>query len=172
MLGPCCWPLIQLRDLNDIITLERVLLASWCYLEYTKMGERKCTHVHTHTNTHTHTHTGSSYAEKYEQWKNHLPLRCPSPGVGWGSGWGPSSRVEGRKKKIWFYFFSWLYSSAKSLPCRGQKAWDSVLRGANYKAACPFPGSRKWDHSPHLATRTRGHPSAVFHSSLPQSFEG
>ena len=135
-------------------------------------GKKMHSCAHTHKYTHTHTHTGSSYAEKYEQWKNHLPLRCPSPGVGWGSGWGPSSRVEGRKKKIWFYFFSWLYSSAKSLPCRGQKAWDSVLRGANYKAACPFPGSRKWDHSPHLATRTRGHPSAVFHSSLPQSFEG
>ena len=135
-----------------------------------KKGGKKM-HSRAHTQIHTHTHRFKLCRKIWTVGKSFAP-QMPFPWCGVGVGVGAKQQSRGRKKEIRFYFFSWLYSSAKSLPCRGQKAWDSVLRGANYKAACPFPGSRKWDHSPHLATRTRGHPSAVFQSSLPQSFEG
>ena len=135
-----------------------------------KMHSRAHAHARARTHAHTHTHTlRFKLCRKIWTTGKSFSPQVPFP---WGEGGGDKQQSRGRKKKILFYYFSWLYSSAKSLPCRGQKALDSVLKGANCKAARPFPGSRKWDHSPHLATRTRGHPSAVFQSSLPQSFEG
>ena len=76
-------------------------------------------HSREHTHTHTHTHTGSSYAEKYEQWENHLPLKCPSPGVG-GRGEISSLVEEGRKR---FYFiFSVGFTAQQNLcPVVGKK---------------------------------------------------
>ena len=78
-------------------------------------------HSRAHTHKYTHTHTGSSYAEKYEQWENHLPLRCPSPGVGWGSGWGPSSRVEEGRKRFDFIFSVGFTAQQNLCPVVGKK---------------------------------------------------
>ena len=105
-LGPCCRPLIQLRDLNDIITLERVLLASWCYLEYTNIGERKHTHTHIHTHTHTHTYTHThththphrfKLCRKTRTMEKQFAPQVPFP-------WGVDRKPSGeRKKKILFF---------------------------------------------------------------------
>ena len=102
------------------------------------MGERKCTHVHTHTNTHTHTHRFKLCRKKWTMGKSFGP-QMPFPWGGVGVGVGAKQQRRGRKKKIRFYFFSWLYSSAKSLPCRGQKEHETVSWGEPIaKLPAPF----------------------------------